>query len=95
MRPIGEYSSASVCIIPKYNTRYRYRVTRGAENKEEKNVKILSFLATTERRFYLLYGTLWPFLHCVLVVYIYIILYNAIFVYIYIRILHRWYILYR
>ena len=64
-----------MCIIPKYNTRYRCRVTHEAENKEEKNVKILSFLATTERRFYLFYGTLWPLLLSVLVVYVYYIVY--------------------
>ena len=69
-------------IIHKYNTRYRCRVPREAENKEEKNVEMFSYLATTERRFYLLYGTLWPFLLCVLVVYVYIILYIDIFVYI-------------
>ena len=65
-----------------YNTRYRYRVPREAENKEEKNVEIFNYLATTERRFYLLYGTLWPFLLSVLVVYIYIIFCIDIYKYI-------------
>ena len=57
--------------------------SREAENKEEKKVEILDYLATTERRFYLLYGTLWPFLLSVLVVYV-LLYYILISLYIYI-----------